>query len=450
MKKGLFWLFVILQTLFLAGCSSNVENDIDTTGGAEVSGTADVQTMESTIETVAATNDEEISETGNTEESAEATMTNVESITEVSVSETTVPTMTESATLPPETAEVTTSEPVLQWERTEVSLNLYVNKDGIYSRKMPIQGYEISRQFKLNDCIHVISKTDTGYYETDNGDFIHQDYLSDKITQLPVTTTTVATQPTVPSNTQPIQSKPIEVEYFDPDAWLPIKIDRNKYAYYTPDSAVDVDDERRPVYSELFKQIPGYVSGEFEFTNVRENTISLKYSHLTKENALKIKELSDHYWDDFVRYGWFSKDYPESYKLSEKRERIYNLIDAEYCAMNSDIGDYAPDGTQYVGKTLDGYCYTAKTELKHLYWIVAPREFKQLPEHTYFKGGFGGGFSEEKKDGFDDVSNYYVIPGRFHTLISDSEYENQWFPVDGSFGGFVPAYPKYAPEYRVE
>ena len=192
--------------------------------------------------------------------------------------------------------------------------------------------------------------------------------------------------------------------------------------------AVD-DSLLRPAYTELFKNIPGYVSGDFDFLAYGN---SLKFKNLTKENSLKLKELVDHYWEDLMNLGWLdNQNYSNSFLLSEKRDRVYgNFINLKYCAQNSNVGDYAPDGTQYVGKTIDGYCYTAKTELNNLYWLIEPRKLLQLPEGTYAKQkGLGIEFSTTGGEGWTDSSGFYVIY-TLSTLISDKGYEWNWTPVD--------------------
>lgn len=71
---------------------------------------------------------------------------------------------------------------VPKWTEVEASGELYVNTNNIYSRISAIQGSEKVTQYKLNDMVTVIAKTDTDYYKLSDVTFIHADYLSkDKI-----------------------------------------------------------------------------------------------------------------------------------------------------------------------------------------------------------------------------------------------------------------------------
>ena len=441
MRKGFFRFLCALQILFLTACSVN-EAPVDVSGTTSNDNTelVTVTTSQTTQATTADTADVTF---GTTSEDLTVTVTvseteEIHSSTEVTTAEaatsnvTTVAAAISNVTTVEETVPVTTAEEVPQWHTEDVSLDLYVNSDGISARKAPLQGYEKSRRFSLNDQVHVVARTDTNYYETDQGDFIHVDYLSSQPVTVVTTTAPIVTTAAAPASTTAPTDRP---EYFDSGAWLPIKIDYDKYTYYgelhLPTNRGEFDDkERRPAYSKLLKEIPGYVSGEFEFTHVGKGHESMKFAHLTKENADKINELVNHYFDDLLRAGWFiDNGWNDSRMLSERRNRVFQLVDAKYCAMNSDVGDYAPDGTQYVGKTEDGYCYTAKTEVDHIYWIIAPRKFLPIPAGTYVRMYGWGQFevSETLHDDFSDYGGRYVLAGSsgssLYTLIVDSDYD---------------------------
>lgn len=76
------------------------------------------------------------------------------------------------------------------WTETAESGTYYINT-ACNSRAKAIQGSDVVKQYKLNDTVTVIAKTDTGYYKLADGEFIHGDYLSDsKVT---------VQQPTQPS-----------------------------------------------------------------------------------------------------------------------------------------------------------------------------------------------------------------------------------------------------------
>lgn len=77
------------------------------------------------------------------------------------------------------TAEETPKEDIPKWIETAVSGERYVNTDHIYSRINAIQGSEKVKQYRLNDKVTVVAKTDTDYYKLSDGTFIHGDYLSE-------------------------------------------------------------------------------------------------------------------------------------------------------------------------------------------------------------------------------------------------------------------------------
>lgn len=63
------------------------------------------------------------------------------------------------------------------WTETATSGTYYINT-ACNSRAKAIQGSDVVKQYKLNDTVTVIAKTDTGYYKLADGEFIHGDYLS--------------------------------------------------------------------------------------------------------------------------------------------------------------------------------------------------------------------------------------------------------------------------------
>lgn len=64
------------------------------------------------------------------------------------------------------------------WTETAASGTYYINT-ACNSRAKAIQGSDVVKQYKLNDTVTVIAKTDTGYYKLADGEFIHGDYLSE-------------------------------------------------------------------------------------------------------------------------------------------------------------------------------------------------------------------------------------------------------------------------------
>lgn len=64
------------------------------------------------------------------------------------------------------------------WTETAASGTYYINT-ACNSRAKAIQGSDVVKQYKVNDTVTVIAKTDTGYYKLADGEFIHGDYLSE-------------------------------------------------------------------------------------------------------------------------------------------------------------------------------------------------------------------------------------------------------------------------------
>ena len=76
-------------------------------------------------------------------------------------------------------SEETSKDDTPQWTETAVSGERYVNTDYISSRVTAIQGSNTVKQYRLNDKVTVVAKTDTNYYKLADGTFIHSDYLSE-------------------------------------------------------------------------------------------------------------------------------------------------------------------------------------------------------------------------------------------------------------------------------
>lgn len=70
------------------------------------------------------------------------------------------------------------------WTETAVSGTYYINT-ACNSRAKAIQGSDVVKQYKLNDTVNVVAKTDTGYYKLADGEFIHGDYLSTSKVEVP-------------------------------------------------------------------------------------------------------------------------------------------------------------------------------------------------------------------------------------------------------------------------
>ena len=178
-RKGIS--LCIAVSLLLAGCSSS----------EEVNRTDEITVSEETQEP----------ET-NTTEMTKVSNTTSESDTDSTTTTTTTTTTAETTTTEKVvTTPVTESVPVPEW--TENAINkttMYVNTNGIYSRKKALQGSTAVKQYALNTAVTVVALTDTDYYKLTDGTYIHKDYLS--LEKVSVTTTTTSATTTTP----PVQS----------------------------------------------------------------------------------------------------------------------------------------------------------------------------------------------------------------------------------------------------
>lgn len=170
-KKIIFILIMSALTLQIAGCTNISEGTADESIFT-VSENTVTMTAENTNEPQPDTSLTVPAETAASSEafSAPASETQSGGVTSE------VGSQTEPASETEETqAEI--SEP--KWTETPVSGELYVNTDYIYSRIKAIQGSERVKQYRLNDKVTVVAKTDTDYYKLSDGTFIHGDYLSE-------------------------------------------------------------------------------------------------------------------------------------------------------------------------------------------------------------------------------------------------------------------------------
>ncbi|MCM1166027.1 MAG: leucine-rich repeat domain-containing protein [Lachnospiraceae bacterium] len=176
-KTSLSALVVIAITAQLAGCSGNTPVEQSNKSSSVVSGASEPQS--SAVSTTSST-----SETSKPQSSTTATTSSVPEVSEPQNS--TVSTTSEPETSSSESnsqAEETSKDDTPQWTETEVSGERFVNTDNISSRVTAIQGSNTVKQYRLNDKVNVVAKTNTNYFKLADGSFIHSDYLSEsKIT----------------------------------------------------------------------------------------------------------------------------------------------------------------------------------------------------------------------------------------------------------------------------
>lgn len=204
-KTLLSALIVIVLTAQFAGCngntpieqpneSSSVVSDVSepqnsTSSSTETSSSSKPQS--STVSTTSST-----SETNEPQSSSTETTTSVPEVSEPqsSTASTTSGDPEISSSESNSQSEETSKDDTPKWTETAVSGERYVNTDYISSRANAIQGSTTVKQYRLNDKVTVVAKTDTNYYKLEDGTFIHADYLSEsKVTvQTPTQSTTTS------------------------------------------------------------------------------------------------------------------------------------------------------------------------------------------------------------------------------------------------------------------
>ena len=207
MKKIRFTAILTAAALLLTSCSSSEEIAYDPS----------VDETTTTTVTTATEAQEEVTTTSTTKAETTTTETTTEKTTvETTTAETTVTTTTTAATT---TTAVTTT-----WTEQAVNKVMYVNTNGIYSRKYAIQGSTTVKQYKLNDKVTVVALTNTDYYKLNDGSFIHKDYLSSS--EIVITTTTATTTTAAVANPTSIETllnnaplHPMKTNEPDMDKW---------------------------------------------------------------------------------------------------------------------------------------------------------------------------------------------------------------------------------------
>ncbi len=202
-KSTLITAIMLTASLLLSGCT---EGNAEFVSGGGNSGAAVTETNISKTAAAEAAAAETIA-TAPAETVTAETSEPVTSAAETSFSAAETAKPTEKITEAPATTPTVTAAPA--WTETKASGTMYINTDGVYSRKEAIQGSTRVKQYSLNEAVTVTAKTDTSYYKLSDGAFVHADYLSsNKVT---VTTTTTAAAPAKPAViTTATQSKPTE------------------------------------------------------------------------------------------------------------------------------------------------------------------------------------------------------------------------------------------------
>lgn len=190
-KSTVIIALMLTASLILSGCT---EGSAETVGGGE-----------NNTEAVTETNAPETAGTEATTPAVTVTADTTEPVTSAAGTLTATETAkaTENKTEAPVSVTATSTAPVAAWAETAANGTMYINTNGIYSRKEAVQGSAKVKQYGLNEAVTVTAKTNTGYYKLSGGAFIHMDYLSaNKVT----VTTTTTVKPVV--TTTSTQSKP--------------------------------------------------------------------------------------------------------------------------------------------------------------------------------------------------------------------------------------------------
>lgn len=171
MKKTLISALVVMAlTAQLTGCNGNTPVEQSSESSSVVSEVGEPHS--STVSTTSST-----SETSNLQSSSTATSSTGTSSSEPHSS--TASTTSSKPETSSSESEPAPADNTPKWTETAVSGERYVNTDYISSRVSAIQGSDTVKQYRLNDKVTVVAKTDTNYYKLSDGSFIHSDYLSE-------------------------------------------------------------------------------------------------------------------------------------------------------------------------------------------------------------------------------------------------------------------------------
>lgn len=188
MRKTLLSAIVLIAlTAQLTGCNGNTPAEQSNESSSVVSSASEPQSITSSTESSSKPQSSTVSTTSSTSEinepqsSSTATTSSAPEVSEPQ-SSTVSTTSSEPETSSSESksqSEETSKDDTPKWTETAVSGERYVNTDYISSRVNAIQGSNTVKQYRLNDKVTVVAKTDTNYYKLEDGTFIHADYLSE-------------------------------------------------------------------------------------------------------------------------------------------------------------------------------------------------------------------------------------------------------------------------------
>lgn len=285
---------VLLICVMITGCSARKEHSdgaaAEESSVSETESTS-AETSSSTSEVSIGTSDTDkvVDETSMRSSSSSESTTSVENS---SVNDTTsevdntsnkeeTSSVSSSVTSSSTSTASTPSVPVVEeptWTEEKTSSVLYVNKEGIYSRKDAVVGSAAVKKYGLNDKISVVAVTNTDYYKLEDGTFIHKDYLSTKETTVtPVTPAAPSTpEVTTPSNAEKLLNS----------AKLnPMKTNNDKLDALVSDVLSQITNDSMST-SQKVTAIYDYIVKTFKYgTPAQDYTSELNY-HMILDNAI--------------------------------------------------------------------------------------------------------------------------------------------------------------------
>lgn len=280
-KSTVIIALMLTASLILSGCT---EGSAETVGGGE-----------NNTEAVTETNAPETAGTEATTPAVTVTADTTEPVTSAAGTLTATETAkaTENKTEAPVSVPITTTAPVAAWAETAASGTMYINTNGIYSRKEAVQGSAKVKQYGLNEAVTVTAKTNTGYYKLSGGAFIHMDYLSGN--KVAVTTTTTVKSVVTTTSTQ---SKPAEQDR----SYLNLSNSDVQYILNECQKYAKSLGYKVMTYSEYQKKIDDLDKAFYELKDTDEGY--QKYVNMCDEFESTLKYITNYNEKDFWSTGW--------------------------------------------------------------------------------------------------------------------------------------------------
>lgn len=161
-------------------------------------------------------------------------------VTTTPLPETTTEAIPETTPAPETTTPVITPPvftPVPEWLETEVSGVRYVT-ESCYSRKKALLGAEVADSYSRGDKVTITARTNTGYYKLSDGNFIHEDYLTEN--EIAQTTTTSGNSTPKPDSGTDALAGQVYVYHADKDEYFSCTMEELK-AMASDDTLIGYD-----------------------------------------------------------------------------------------------------------------------------------------------------------------------------------------------------------------